>query len=507
MEAANPSPWERPYLQSPPQTPLYALAIVLPVAILFALLLVLHFADARYGDVERCGSLRYRSLLLYLSDREDVGTSSGSLAAEVTEVVTGLRAYFPKSVARLDSAYQGLLEEQSGGDLSLATTLRFRDAADELTHDIVNQALAYSQRARYGTAIACVGLTLLLLGGVRLLGELLRTQRALRESENRFAGFMENGPSACFIKDADGVYVYVNRRTTEPFGTRPEAWLNKRDEDLFPAETARKLRENDEAVLRTGVASVTNEAAATEDGTGGVWRSYKFLLRDGGGNPLLGGMSIDITEQKRAEAQLGISEERYWDLIENAHDLIQGVGSDGRFTFVNRAWRHTLGYSGPALADLTFFNLIEPGQREACRDQFQRAFHDGSQPEPFEATLIAADGRRIVVEGTTDCEREGSRVISIRSILRDVTARKRAERERERLFTELQAALASVRELDALLPICASCKQIRDDDGYWHQLEGYITDHSRAKFSHGICPNCVSRLYPEAADEVESTPA
>ncbi len=75
--------------------------------------------------------------------------------------------------------------------------------------------------------------------------------------------------------------------------------------------------------------------------------------------------------------------------------------------------------------------------------------------------------------------------------------RKRAEEERGRLIFELQESLAKVRTLSGLLPICASCKKIRDDKGYWNQIETYIKDRSQAEFTHGICPDCAQRLYPQ----------
>jgi hypothetical protein len=80
---------------------------------------------------------------------------------------------------------------------------------------------------------------------------------------------------------------------------------------------------------------------------------------------------------------------------------------------------------------------------------------------------------------------------------RMVSERNRAQEERERLIVELQDALAEVRTLSGLLPICASCKKIRDDQGYWNQIEDYVSSHSQATFSHGICPECAKKLYPE----------
>ena len=78
----------------------------------------------------------------------------------------------------------------------------------------------------------------------------------------------------------------------------------------------------------------------------------------------------------------------------------------------------------------------------------------------------------------------------------DITARKRAEAEREQLITDLKKALAEVKQLSGLLPICASCKRVRDDTGYWNQIEVYFRSHADVQFSHGLCPECCSKLYP-----------
>jgi PAS domain S-box-containing protein len=91
-------------------------------------------------------------------------------------------------------------------------------------------------------------------------------------------------------------------------------------------------------------------------------------------------------------------------------------------------------------------------------------------------------------------------------IVHDLTDRKKVERERETLIDDLGEALADIQTLSGLLPICASCKKIRDDTGYWQQLEQYITTHSEAQFSHGICPDCARKLYPGLLDE-ESGPS
>jgi hypothetical protein len=91
-----------------------------------------------------------------------------------------------------------------------------------------------------------------------------------------------------------------------------------------------------------------------------------------------------------------------------------------------------------------------------------------------------------------------------RNLQGHIQARRQAEMERERLIAELQDALANVKTLSGLIPICASCKKVRDDQGYWTQIETYLKQHSSAEFSHGLCLECMRKLYPDLSEEVET---
>ena len=84
----------------------------------------------------------------------------------------------------------------------------------------------------------------------------------------------------------------------------------------------------------------------------------------------------------------------------------------------------------------------------------------------------------------------------------DVNKRKKVETEREKLISELQEALREIKELRGILPICSHCKKIRDDEGYWRQVESYIQERTDAQFSHSICPDCLKKLYPDIADKL-----
>ena len=81
--------------------------------------------------------------------------------------------------------------------------------------------------------------------------------------------------------------------------------------------------------------------------------------------------------------------------------------------------------------------------------------------------------------------------------IRYAIERNRVERRLENIVIELEEALTKVKTLSGLLPMCSSCKRIRDDGGYWNQLESYVSNHSEAELSHSICPECYRQLYPE----------
>lgn len=153
-------------------------------------------------------------------------------------------------------------------------------------------------------------------------------------------------------------------------------------------------------------------------------------------------------------------------------------GLDTEMFYLDRATYETVGRDGSA--------ALERGEIFTCEIPMRRK--DGS---PIWCHLVGQ-----AVEG------EGQENYSI-WLLEDVTGRRQRDLERERLIVELQEALAKVKLLSGFIPICASCKMIRNDQGYWQQIEAYIRDHSEAEFSHGICPGCAKKLYGELYHDLE----
>jgi PAS domain S-box-containing protein len=201
----------------------------------------------------------------------------------------------------------------------------------------------------------------------------------------------------------------------------------------------------------------------------------------------------EMQERERIGNELREREEQLRDLFENATDLIQSVAPDGRLLFVNRAWLNTLGYRASELTGLTIFDIIHPDCLVECRAVFERVLK-GEALNNLQALFRAKDGHAIHVEGNASCRFENGRPVATRAIFRDISKRKAIEAERERLIQELQSALAEVQTLSGLLPVCGWCKKIRDDSGYWNNVETYLKRSSGMEITHGICPECSAKV-------------
>ncbi|MDG4475129.1 PAS domain S-box protein [Thiovibrio frasassiensis] len=199
--------------------------------------------------------------------------------------------------------------------------------------------------------------------------------------------------------------------------------------------------------------------------------------------------------KKKAEA-LRKSEQRYRDIFEQANDLIHSVNTEGNILYANKLWRETLGYSETEIKSMKIFDIVDASCQAKCESIFS-CLMKGHQCEPTETIFNAKDGRKYVVEGRCSPKLEDGKPVELLGIFRDITARKLLENKKESLIAELTDALSKVKALEGILPICASCKMIRDENGDWHQIESYIRARSLAEFTHGICPDCIKKCYPD----------
>ncbi len=132
---------------------------------------------------------------------------------------------------------------------------------------------------------------------------------------------------------------------------------------------------------------------------------------------------------------------------------------------------------------------------------FQTIWHDITEQKRAEKALnrYREHLEELISERTAELSKVNEQ------LQQDIAERKSAEQERENLICELKEALANIKTLKGLLPICAWCKKIRDDKGYWKKVETYIREHSDASFTHGICPDCLKKESPETYEEVFKT--
>lgn len=207
----------------------------------------------------------------------------------------------------------------------------------------------------------------------------------------------------------------------------------------------------------------------------------------------------EIEERKKIEKVLRQSESRINAIVNAAADAIITIKEMCIIQSANPAVEELFGYTPLELMGQNINKLIpgiywigqEGDSQSQPPESFPKIIGKG-----IEAQAIRKDGTVFPVElSISEVPLEDG--VLYTSIIRDITERKRAEQEREKLIFSLRNALSNIRTLSGLLPICASCKKIRNDKGYWEQIESYVRDHSEVSFSHGICPDCFNTLYPD----------
>jgi PAS domain S-box-containing protein len=189
-------------------------------------------------------------------------------------------------------------------------------------------------------------------------------------------------------------------------------------------------------------------------------------------------------------------------IIESSEDAVIGKDLTGNILTWNAGATKLYGYSEAEAIGQTISFLMETSASNEMPLLLQRVAK-GEQIQHFETRRRTKDGRIVNVSlSISPVRNSAGKIIGASTIARDVTERKRAEAERERLLSELQTALRQVKTLSGMLPICSYCKKIRDDKGYWNKIEQYLHKHAGADFTHSVCPDCAesqfSRFSPSA---------
>jgi len=206
-----------------------------------------------------------------------------------------------------------------------------------------------------------------------------------------------------------------------------------------------------------------------------------------------------LLERKRTDEPLAILAA----IVANSEEAIVGKTLGGIITSWNYGAQQIYGYEADEAIGQSIYSSIVPPDRRAEMEGILNAIRRGVRVNRFETTRLRKDGEIIDVSLTiAPIINSQGRLIGVSSIARDITETLLAAEEKKRLIGELQEALADVKTLQGILPICMHCKNIRDEEGAWKQLELYISERTNANFSHGVCKACAQSIYPEIYEQL-----
>lgn len=180
-------------------------------------------------------------------------------------------------------------------------------------------------------------------------------------------------------------------------------------------------------------------------------------------------------------------------IVDSSEDAIYGKTLDSVIVSWNPAAERIYGYSAEEIIGRSMVPLFPLNRRDELLDIIATIRRGETLCIP-DTERLHKSGKKIPISLTVSpIKNIHGEIIGASTISRDISAQKQAVYERDQLIERLSAAASQVRTLNGMLPICASCKRIRDDKGYWQQVETYISGHSAASFTHGVCPQCAEK--------------
>ena len=315
-----------------------------------------------------------------------------------------------------------------------------------------------------------------------------RVEKAFRESEEKYQELAESISDVFFAMDKNLRYTYWNKASEKLSGIPAKNAVGKTLTEVFPDNEA---REQVKKMYLQVIETKKPKQLIVE------YPGNEQIVHEINTYPTIEGVSVfikDITERKQADQALQESEAKFRNLFQNHSAAKLIIDPDtGNIVEANRSAERFYGWSVEQLKEMRIqdINTLSGEQVKAEMEkarllertyfEFRHRLSDGSFKE------VGVYSGKVDIKGKA----------LLHSIIHDISDRKQTEEQRNRLISDLQKTLSEVKTLRGFLPICSHCKNIRDDKGYWSKIESYIHQHSDAEFSHGICPECAKKYYPE----------
>ncbi len=345
---------------------------------------------------------------------------------------------------------------------------------------------------------------------IRDMSKMADLNEKITEKTQQFDSiFLNSGAGIAFI-DGDRIVRKVNEETLRIFGcNNADEMVGKSIQEFHYSESSfKEIGEYYKTALIERKPVKVDLKFIKKDGSP-IWINSSGRIVDQNDPPDLSKGVVwvfeDITDRKETELRL-----------KKAHDELESIFSNtmvgiimllgGRYIYrANKQVAKIFGYDNPNSMKgksvehfhLSHENFIDFGKKF----YYSLSYH---KVQEVEYKLKRKDGSGVwcsISGQALDKSIPANLDNGVVWVIKDITDRKTVEQEKENLIHDLQKALAEIRTLQGIVPICSHCKKIRDDSGYWKALESYIQEHSEASFSHGICPDCAKKYFPEYIDE------
>jgi len=358
---------------------------------------------------------------------------------------------------------------------------------------------------------------------------------ALLELEKRYRDLFNNISDLIMIHDTEGRLLNVNPAVCKLSGYAFAGLIGRPISDFIVPEFRPLFQDEYLKEIKKKGHSEGVVVFRAKDGKEHYVEYRNVLVKPEGRKPYVSGLGRDITDRVYAERALRDSEERYRTVFETTGSATVIIADDETISLANTTFEDLSGYSRAELeGKKTWTEFVIKDDLDQMRESRRdRGDNPGSAPKNYEfrfrdrqgntknifmtieiipdtkmsvASLLNITDRKRAEEALQKSYGELERRVRERTadlakaneqLKLQIKERKKAELDKENLIVDLKKALREVKTLGGLLPICASCKKIRDDKGYWNQLEDYIRKHSEAEFSHSVCPGCAKKLYPD----------